>query len=268
VPEGHSIRIHAKEFASRFGGEKVTLWSPQGRFAEGAALLDGQVLTKADAKGKHLFLGFDNRRWLHVHLGLYGKWAFGPAPAPAPVGQVRVRIESADSYADLRGATACEVMTRPEVRDTMARLGPDPLRRDGDRDEFVRRVRARRRSIAELLMDQAVVAGVGNVYRAEVLHRARLSPDVVGSALDEGTAGALWDDLSVLLRDGVRRGSIVTTVPADRPPGSRGARPPRAAAHYVYRRAGEPCRICGTPVATRVVAARNLFWCPTCQAGG
>ena len=144
MPEGQRIRIQAREFAARFGGEKVAVWSPQGRFAAGAALLDGQVLQKADAKGKHLFLGFDNHRWLHVHLGLYGKWAFGSEPAPAPVGAVRVRIESADSYADLRGATACEVMTRAEVRDTMQRLGPDPLRRDGDRAEFVRRVRARR----------------------------------------------------------------------------------------------------------------------------
>ncbi len=76
---------------------------PAGRFAEGAALLDGHVLQKADAKGKHLFLGFDDQRWLHVHLGLYGKWVFGSVPAPAPVGQVRVRIESAASYADLRG---------------------------------------------------------------------------------------------------------------------------------------------------------------------
>jgi DNA-formamidopyrimidine glycosylase len=267
VPEGHSIRIHARKFASTFGGEKVTVWSPQGRFAAGAALLDGQVLQKADAKGKHLFLGFDNQRWLHVHLGLYGKWAFRATPALPPVGQVRVRIESADFYADLRGATACEVMTRPEVRDTMARLGPDPLRRDGDRDEFFRRVRTRRRTIAELLMDQAVIAGVGNVYRAEVLFRARLSPDILGNALDEDTVGALWDDLSTLQRDGVKRGTIVTTVPADRPPGARRGRPPRSAAHYVYRRAGEPCRICGTPVATRVVAARNLFWCPVCQAG-
>lgn len=81
MPEGHSIRIHAKQFESRFGGEKVTLWSPQGRFAEGAALLDGHVLQKADAKGKHLFLGFDDQRWLHVHLGLYGKWVFGSVPA-------------------------------------------------------------------------------------------------------------------------------------------------------------------------------------------
>ena len=116
-------------------------------------------------KGKHLFLGFDNRRWLHVHLGLYGKWAFRPAPAPAPIGQVRVRIEAADFPADLRGATACEVMTRPEVRERMARLGPDPLRRDGERDDFVRRVRARKRSIAELLMDQAVTACGGTTSR-------------------------------------------------------------------------------------------------------
>jgi endonuclease VIII len=267
VPEGHTIRRQAKEFAAGFAGDEVVVSSPQGRFEAGAALLDGHELVRAEAAGKHLFLRFSNGRYLHVHLGLIGKWNFGPPPAPAPVGAVRVRLEGPRAWADLRGATLCEVVTPAQVRDVLARLGPDPLRRDGRREEFVRRVGRRVLPIAALLMDQEVIAGVGNVYRAEVLFRARLSPDVPGRELDPEVVGALWDDLSVLMRDGVKRGVIVTTLPADRPPGTRRGVPPREAAHYAYKRTGLPCRICGTPIATRELNGRNLYWCPTCQAG-
>jgi endonuclease-8 len=266
VPEGHTLRRLAMQFTAEFAGEKVSVSSPQGRFEAGAELLDGHVLVRADSAGKHLFLEFDDRRRLHVHLGLYGKFTFGPAPAPPPVGQVRVRLETADRYADLRGATACEVLTRAESRAVVARLGPDPLRRDGSREEFARRLRRSRMPVAALLMDQSVIAGVGNVYRAESLFRARLSPDLPGRDVDEDTAGALWDDLRALLRDGVKRGAIVTTLPEHRPRGARRGTPPEEHRHYVYRRTGLPCRVCGTPVATRVLVARNLFWCPSCQA--
>jgi DNA-formamidopyrimidine glycosylase len=267
VPEGHTIRRQANEFRAGFVGDKVVVSSPQGKFEAGAALLDGHELVRAEAAGKHLFLRFSNGRYLHVHLGLIGKWTFGDAPPPEPVGAVRVRLEGPRRWADLRGATLCEVVTPAQVRDVLARLGPDPLRRDGSREEFVRRVGRRVLPIAALLMDQEVIAGVGNVYRAEVLFRHRLSPDVPGKELDPAVAGALWDDLSVLLRQGVKTGVIVTTLPADRPPGMKRGVPPREGAHYVYRRTGEPCRICGTPVRTRELNGRNLYWCEVCQAG-
>jgi endonuclease VIII len=115
-----------------------------------------------------------------------------------------------------------------------------------------------------LLMDQAVMAGVGNVYRAEVLYRAGLSPFRMGRDVSAAEFSALWVDLVTLMKLGVRDGRIVTTAPADRPPGRR-RRPTRDDAHYVYRRTGEPCRRCGTPVRTAIMAARNLYWCPVCQ---
>jgi endonuclease-8 len=126
VPEGHTVHRQAREHLARFGRAPVRLSSPQGRFAEGAALLDGRVLERTDAYGKHLFLGFEGRQWLHVHLGLYGVWSFGPAPAPQPRGALRVRLENESSYADLRGATACEVHTPADRLAVIARLGPDP----------------------------------------------------------------------------------------------------------------------------------------------
>jgi endonuclease-8 len=263
VPEGHTVHRQAREHAARFAGSSVRVTSPQGRFAEGAALLDGRVLTTTEAHGKHLWLGFDDERWLHVHLGLYGTWTFGEAPAPAPVGAVRVRLESETSWADLRGPTACEVVGPAEKSGVQARLGPDPLDPKASGEPAWRKVSASRTSVAALLMDQSVVAGVGNVYRAEVLFRARLDPHRPGRLLRPEDWQGLWGDLRVLMRAGVRAGRIVTTRPEHRQRRSGVVR--RDDAHYVYRRTGLPCRLCGTEVVTEVLAARNLYRCPVCQ---
>lgn len=237
--------------------------SPQGRFADGAALLDGRVLDSADSYGKHLFLGFIGELWLHVHLGLYGTWTFGAAPPPPARGALRVRLVGNGSYADLRGATAVEVWTATEKTLLEARLGPDPLRRRPASDRAWDRLSRSRAPIGQLLMDQAVVAGVGNVYRAEVLFRAGISPHRPGRDVTRQEWDALWSEIVTLMKAGVRTGRIVTTRPADRPRAGR-VRP--GDAQYVYRRQGLPCRVCGTPVATEVMAGRNLFWCPRCQA--
>ncbi|WP_298991184.1 Fpg/Nei family DNA glycosylase [uncultured Pseudokineococcus sp.] len=272
MPEGHSVRRLADVFRRDFRGQVLAVSSPQGRFADGAALLDGTALLRAEAHGKQMFLGFEGGRWMRVHLGLYGKWAFGTGEPPEPRGALRVRLRGAGAdgggvWADLRGPTACEVLTTAEKEEARSRLGPDPLRRDGDPEVFAARVARSRTSVAALLMDQAVVAGVGNVYRAEALFRARTDPFAPGVEVGRERALALWEDLVLLLRDGVRRGSIVTTLPADRPEGRRRGRVRREDAHYVYRRAGLPCRVCGTTVLTRELVGRNLYWCPVCQAG-
>lgn len=226
-------------------------------------MLDGRVLTRTDAWGKHLFHQYDDL-WLHVHLGLYGKFRDGTLPAPPPRGALRLRLVGAGHWLELRGPTACEVMTDGERKAVLARLGPDPLRRNPDRAAFVARVLRSRAPIGTMLMDQSVVAGVGNVYRAEVLFRQRLDPFRPGREHDAGELEAVWEDLVVLLRAGVRAGRIVTTRPEDRERPAGRAR--RVDAHYVYGRAGLPCRACGTPVLDAIVAARRLFWCPVCQA--
>ncbi len=266
MPEGHTIHRLASEHKELFGGARVAVSSPQGRFAAGAALLDGRTLTTTDAHGKHLFHRYGDA-WLHVHLGLYGDFRTGPGPAPAPVGQIRLRLIGGGHWAELRGPTACEVITGPEKDDYHARLGPDPLRADADPDAAWARIGRSRTGIGRLLMDQAVLAGVGNVYRAEVLFRHGVDPNLAGRDLDRATWLAMWDDLSALMREGVASGRIDTVRPEHTPEAM--GRPPRVDDHggevYVYRRHGQPCLICAGEVRTAVVAARNLYWCPTCQ---
>lgn len=295
MPEGHSLHRLASQFNSVFAGHRLRLSSPQGRFAAGASRLDNHRLTSAEAYGKQLFLTFDNELVLRVHLGLYGAWDFGgdetfqgassigaprrvgerelpdegeavAAPAysgpPAPVGAVRVRLVAEHGWADLRGPTACEVLTPWESAGVHARLGPDPLRPDGDRDEFIRRLTAKRSPLGTLLMNQEVIAGVGNVYRAEVLFRQCLDPWRAGTSLTAAEASQLWDDVVAAMSIGVRYGRIVTTADGD-----GGAALPAEEANYVYRRAGLDCRVCGTPVAMGKLSARKLYWCPNCQAG-
>ena len=236
--------------------------SPQGRFIHGASLIDGQVLTRTDAYGKHLFHRYGDR-WLHVHLGLIGKFRTGPLPAPPAVGALRLRLVGDGVWVDLRGPTVCRVIVPAEKRALQARLGPDPLRRGADPERGWRRLSRSRAPVGQLLLDQITVAGVGNVYRAEVLFRARLDPYRAGRDVDRETWLGIWSDLVMLMRTGVRTGRIVTTLPEHR---SRRRGPASADdAYYVYRRVDRPCRVCGGEIRTAELAARNLYWCPSCQ---
>jgi len=264
LPEGHTIHRLAKDHTPLLVGRPVALASPQGRFATGAELLTGRVVERIDPYGKHLFYRFEGDLLLHVHLGLYGKWQGGFGPAPEPRGALRLRMTTPEhAWLDLRGPTACEVMTPPDRDAVLARLGPDPLRRDADPELAWARLSRSKRLIGELLMDQKVLAGIGNVYRAELLYRAGLSPFRPGVQVEREVWEPMWEDLRVLMRAGVRARRIVTTERVDRD--RRSGTALRTDAHYVYRRHGLPCRRCGTEVRTQVMQQRNLFWCPTCQ---
>lgn len=325
MPEGNVIHRLALAFGELFGGHRLAVASPQGRFTDGAQLLDGHRLVVTDAHGKHLFLGFEAEepssddapdadeeptvlalaqqtgpreatglRWLRVHLGLYGSWTFDGDPsfhaphaigaprrrvgeaeralpavdgdevagsdpgtpwqAPEPRGQVRARLLGAHGVADLTGPNACEVVDDDEKTAVHARLGPDPLRADGDRGAFVSGVRRRRRPVGDLLMDQAIIAGVGNIYRAEALYRARVHPWRLGRNVPAATLRHMWDDLVELMTDGMTTGEIITTRPEDRHEEDD--------RWYVYHRSGRPCLCCGTPVSEDLMANRRVFWCP------
>lgn len=263
MPEGHTLHRLGRLHQRRFAGAPVTVSSPQGRFADGAATVTGRVLLGTSVWGKHLFHHYDGGATVHVHLGLYGTFAEHALPLAAPVGQVRMRMVGAEYGTDLRGPTACEVLDDLQVAAITARLGPDPLRSDRDPEPAWRRITKSRRTIGGLLMDQAVLAGVGNVYRSELLFRHGIDPYRSGTAVDRGDFDEAWDDLVALMKVGLRGGKIVVVRPEhDHGAPSYGPGKPRT---YVYRRAGEPCRVCGTTVRTAVLEGRNVFWCPNCQ---
>ena len=273
MPEGHTLFRIASELREAFSGLPTRVTSPQGRFAADAAVLDGAVLVGAESAGKHLFVEFEGDRLVHVHLGLIGQFDVrtGPAAVPEPVGQVRMRLRAerpeGTAYADLRGAITCDLVGPGRRDQVVGDLGPDPLRTDADPDRAWRRIRRSGRPIGALLMDQRVLAGVGNVYRAEVLFRHRIHPLRPGETLRVGQWRSVWTDLVGLLAEGVRLGRIDTVRPEHTPEAM--GRPPRADDHggevYVYRRTGQPCLVCGRTVRTAELSGRNVFWCPRCQ---
>ncbi|HEU5485429.1 MAG TPA: DNA-formamidopyrimidine glycosylase family protein [Microlunatus sp.] len=268
MPEGHTLHRLAGELNTSFAGRRVRVSSPQGRFATSAAVLDESTMITASAHGKQLFCDFDDDRILHIHLGLIGSLDLGP---PTPVrGEVRVRLATATTVADLRGPQLCAVRTPEEVSAVIASLGPDPLRVDADPELAWTRLRRSGRPVAALLMDQAVLSGVGNVYRAEVLFRNRIDPHRSGKQLTRRSWLAIWDDLVALMPLGMRDGRIDTVRPEHTPEAM--GRPPRVDDHggevYVYRRTGQACLVCGSRIRTEVLAGRNLFWCGRCQRRG
>jgi endonuclease-8 len=272
MPEGHTLHRLSTSLSDAFAGHALRVSSPQGRFAAEAAQLDRAVLLTAESAGKHLFLDFDADRVVHVHLGLIGGFDVHTevAEVPLPVGQVRLRLARVgdhSSYADLRGATQCDLITGARRAEIVAKLGPDPLRPDADPMRAWQRISRSPRAIGDLLMDQAVLARVGNVYRAEVLFRHRLHPLRPGRTLRIGQWRSMWADLVDLLAEGVRTGRIDTVRPEHTPEAM--GRAPRVDDHggevYVYRRTGRPCLVCGSTIRTDVLVGRNIFWCPQCQ---
>ncbi|MEO6957418.1 MAG: DNA-formamidopyrimidine glycosylase family protein [Antricoccus sp.] len=269
MPEGHTLHRIASQYQRRFAGAITRSTSPQGRFATESAVLDGRVMTAAEAYGKHLFCHFDDLT-VHVHLGLLGKIAFTNGIPPEPVGALRWRLHRPDdggNTADLRGPTACEILDPIQVDTILARLGPDPLRSESDPLISWKRISRSRAPIAALLMDQSIAAGVGNIYRAELLYRHRVDPMMEGRLLRKSEWLAMWADLVELMHDGVAKGRI-DTVRDEHSPSAQG-RAARTDRHggevYVYRRAGAQCLVCQARVRMADLGGRNLFWCPRCQ---
>lgn len=376
MPEGHSIHRHAQLLTSLFMGQPVRVSSPQGRFATGAAILNGEVPGRAAAWGKHLFVPFyplnvsddvdlgatrigrspaavgtspvdaPAAHWLHIHLGLYGRWRLGgPGTAgltgagitevstedsgmsgprrgasgtkadagnvhsgrhgvgansevqraglsvadPAanrpkfgsinrdnttdlegsklltPTPTTRMLMYSERAAAMLTGPTRCEVISPAEVAEAVAKLGPDPVRNEpGDRERFIEATRKRRVPVGQIVMDQAVVAGPGNIYRAECLWRTGIDPLRPANRVSKARLGRLWDDLAEEMRRGVPTG-IATTIPDEYRPDQPVEGDEELDRVAVYHRDGRPCVRCGTTVRMEVLVGRKLYWCPGCQ---
>ena len=292
MPEGNEIHRWAARHEAAFGGRPVRADGPQGRFTD-VEVIDGRKLERVMAVGKHLGYDFGKDRILHVHLGLQGDFTEGSGPLPEVKGALRLRMWNAAAvkrpavpgvskrhgwyseddgtdnidaaqvaWVELRGPMDCSVYTQEKWGGLLKRLGGDPLNGDGP-EKMIAKVGKSRKSIGELLMDQTVAAGIGNIYRAELLYRARLSPFIAGKKVAEETLRSIWKEAGELMKDGMVDRRIVTTKPADRP--HKKGQALKEEAHYVYRRNGRPCFVCGTTVLKKEMAGRNLFWCPTCQ---
>ena len=267
MPEGNVIHNQARRLSRAFRGKVVQVDSPQGRFSDGAARVDGHAVRKIEAHGKHLYIGFDNDQWIHIHLGLFGKWRLGKGEAPEPEGQLRLRLRTDEAFAELRGPTVCEVLTPLEKKASIAKIGPDPIRPDADPEAAWVKVHRSAQSIAALLMDQRIFAGVGNIYRAEVLFRHGISPMRPGTEITREEFDGIWADLVLLMTQGTKNGRIDTVRPEHMPEVmGRDARVDRHGGEvYVYRRAGMHCYLCGSEIRIAELQGRNLYWCPSCQ---
>jgi endonuclease VIII len=294
MPEGNEIHRWAERHTAAFAGKAVGVDGPQGRFTD-AALIDGRKLQRVMAVGKHLGYDFGKDRILHVHLGLQGDFSEGSGPLPEVRGALRLRMWNAAAvkrpavpgvskrhgwysdddgmghiaaekvaWVELRGPMDCSIFSQEMWERLLKRLGPDPLNGDGA-ERLMAKVAKSKKAIGALLMDQSVAAGVVNIFRAELLFRARLNPFTPGSEVEKNTLRSIWKEAGVLMKAGMVDRRIVTTKPKDRP--HKKAPVLKEETHYVYRRQGRPCFVCGTKILTKVMEGRNLFWCPVCQAG-
>ena len=261
MPEGHTVHRLARDQTADLAGHAVRTSTVQERFADGARRLDGRRIEKVEAYGKQMFQWWDGGEILHVHLGLIGKWKRRPSPPPPPVGEVRLRLEGPTHTWDLAGAITTQIVDPGTRQAIIAKLGPDPLRRGADPERMWTALQRRRQPIGAVLLDQAVVAGIGNVYRAELLFLTGVHPLRPANAVTRDEFDALWAETVRQLRLGVRRNRIVTVAPAElRQPFSKLE---REEVVYVYHQSH--CRWCGSELEVIPLGGRRIWACPVHQ---
>ena len=261
MPEGHTIFRLAADQNKSIARQILHITSPQGRFHDGAAAIDGLRLTRVQSLGKHLFYHFAKGPILHVHLGLFGKYRTHSNPPPEPRGAVRVRFEGKKMTVDLNGPNRCELLDRPAFEKIQSRLGPDPLQTDADPDRAWQRIRKSRAPIGLLLMDQSVMSGIGNIYRSELLFLLKIHPRTPGAAVTKRQFNRLWSLAKKLLTLGVKYNRIITVdlTKLKKSPTSV----PRSQLFQIFKKA--MCPDCGGPIERFTQASRKVFACPHCQ---
>lgn len=274
MPEGDSIFRAARSMHRVLAGHVVT------RFETAYAHLDrvnvdtpvaGRIIERIESAGKHHLVVFSGDLILRTHLRMNGSWHLyrhGERWWRGPQA-MRVRIDTADWVAVAFNVPVAEFVTTRELAttDPVAKLGPDLLGREFDRDEAVRRlVASAHQPIAMSLLDQRLVAGIGNVYKSEVLFLSGVNPFTPVSSVPKDTLERMMDLARGLLKDNVIDGT------SPRIQTYRNLRMTnRASDHdeslWVYGRAGKPCRKCATPIEVKKmgIAARSTYWCPICQ---
>ncbi len=260
MPEGHKTHWLAREHQRLIGSEKLTVTSPQGRFAKEAKLVSGKKLLRVSAAGKHLFYEFEGEAVIHVHLGRYGKFRESVSPPPRPVGLVRMRLQGKSHTLDLNGPTTCQVIDSKTRDEVVAKLGPDPLAGAKKMDVW-NRVQTIRKPIGAILLDQAVVAGVGNIFRAEVLFEVGVDPRTLGYDLTASQFDAIWKSLVRMMKTGLKYGRIISVTAKEA--GQPLAKVQEQDRFRVYGKTR--CPRCQKKIEATEIASRKIYWCPRCQ---
>ncbi len=261
MPEGHTIHRVARDHARQFVGHTLQVQSPQGRFSREARVLNERKLELIEAHGKHLFYHWRGDKLLHIHLGLYGKFRLHRLPVPAPQGQVRLRVIGPEQAFDLNGPTACDLISRSQYEGIRARLGPDPLRHDGSFTRVAQRISSSRAPLGTLLLNQSVIAGVGNVYRSELLYLLKIHPQRMGKDVSCEELLALWKLTCELMKIGVRYNRIIVADPKQI--GKPRSRMNRSERLLIYKKAR--CATCDGQISSWLLAARKVYACQQCQ---
>ncbi len=247
MPEGDSLHRTAQRLQVLVG-EHVEVETPHPRAAVKrlAERLDGRRLDGVEAVGKNLLLRFEGGLVLRSHLRMNGRWRVEPRGADR-VGKPWLVLRGVEHEAVLWSGPVLELVTEASLRGS----GPDVLAGEPDFAEMLRRLRAepQQREVGDALLDQRLVAGIGNLWRAEALWEARVSPWRSLAEVGDGELHTVLEAAHALMRKAVA-----------------GTRPPRR----VYRRAGRSCPRCGGIVrsAPQGAHARMAYWCPACQVGG
>lgn len=255
MPEGHTIHRLARDLALELTGEKVAVSSPSGRFVE-AGMLDGEVVRGTRAIGKHLLIDFDDDRALHIHLGRFGKLRRHDLPYVSAKENARLRMTSAKATWELVGAIQCDLYDKQQVTELRERVGGDPLAEGPRPKASWERFHASKRAVGALLLDQSIFAGIGNIYRAEILFMLGIDPMQRGCDVEKKTYDKIWALARKLLKAGVEANRIITVKGAT-------ARASRRKALHIYKK--KTCGVCGTRVVRTELGSRTLYYCPTCQ---
>ena len=258
--EGHGTHRVAAQHRRELVGKAFVADSPNGRFVDGAAAVSGKVLTAAECVGKNLLYTFGTGPGavtVHIHFGMAGRFSTHRLPGPAPTATTRLRlVHAATSTVALLSAMTVQ-HGGPELRTAkLAALGPDPLREDADPERLWASLQRTPRSVGLVLMDQACVAGVGNIYRAEILYKAGIHPEMPGNQLTRPQFDRVWHHTVDLMQRGFVTGSILTVDASEKLPAPWTRR-------YVYNQSS--CGRCGGGIRTWSMATRTVYCCDACQ---
>ena len=261
MPEGDTLFKLAAYLRAELLGRELRTGSAAGPQGED---LDGRQVSAVYAHGKHLFIELDGRQLLRSHLGMYGSWhTYAPGePWQKPVRRAAIVLDTGDRLFVCFDPRQVEMLRRGGVRERRldAALGPDLLDAEIDLAATLGRARALTdvdAPVVDLLLDQRIASGIGNVYKSEVLFLERIDPHLAAGLLDDATILALYHRARALLKANIRGGPRITRHAAD-----------DAGRLWVYGRTGQPCLRCDGVVQSGRIGRglRSTFWCPRCQS--